>query len=86
MFIYQLTRRIHERIPRRIFTAEYKREAVQLVEPEGNYCDNVPMESFFSTLKTESLHHYRFTTRKQARQTIFEYIEVFYNKMAAKSR
>ncbi len=38
------------------------------------------MESFFGTLKTESLHHYRFATREQARQMIFEYIEVFYNR------
>ena len=42
---------------------------------------NAPMESFFGTLKTESLHHYRFATREQARQVIFEYIEVFYNRI-----
>ena len=42
---------------------------------------NAPMESFFGTLKTESLHHYRFATREQARHTIFEYIEVFYNRI-----
>jgi putative transposase len=38
------------------------------------------MESFFGTLKNESLHHYRFATREQARQVVFEYIEVFYNR------
>jgi len=32
---------------------------------------------FFGTLKMESLHHYRFATREQARLVIFEYIEVF---------
>ena len=32
------------------------------------------MESFFGTIKTESLHHYRFTTREQAKQVVFEYI------------
>ena len=37
--------------------------------------------SFFGTLKTESLHHYRFATREQARQVVFEYIEVFYNRI-----
>eukprot|EP01036_Dinobryon_divergens_P038120 gene38120-49985_t len=47
----------------------------------GNCWDNAPMESFFGTLKTESLHHYRFTTREQARQVVFEYIEVFYNRI-----
>lgn len=39
------------------------------------------MESFFGTLKTESLHHYRFATRERARQAVFEYIEVFYNRI-----
>ena len=48
---------------------------------KGNCWDNAPMESFFGTLKTESLHHYRFTTRQQARQGVFEYIEVFYNRI-----
>ena len=48
---------------------------------KGNCWDNAPMESFFGTLKTESLHHYRFTTRDQARQVVFEYIEVFYNRI-----
>ena len=36
------------------------------------------MESFFGTLKTECLHHYRFATRKESRRVVFEYIEVFY--------
>jgi len=48
---------------------------------KGNCCDNAPMESFFGTLKTDSLHHYRFATRGQARQVVFEYIEVFYNRI-----
>lgn len=39
------------------------------------------MESFFGTLKTESLHHYRFATREEARRVVFEYIEVFYNQI-----
>lgn len=48
---------------------------------KGNCWDNAPMESLFGTLKTESLHHYRFATREQARQVVFEYIEVFYNRI-----
>ena len=48
---------------------------------KGNCWDNAPMESFFGTLKTESLHHYRFANREQARQVVFEYIEVFYNRI-----
>ncbi len=47
----------------------------------GNCWDNAPMESFFGTLKTESLHHYRFATREAARRVIFDYIEVFYNQI-----
>lgn len=39
------------------------------------------MESFFGTLKTESLDHYRIAPREQARQVVFEYIEVFYNRI-----
>jgi putative transposase len=48
---------------------------------KANCWDNAPMESFFGTLKTECLHHYRFATRGQARQIVFEYIEVFYNRI-----
>lgn len=39
------------------------------------------MESFFGTIKTESLHHYRFSTREEAKLVVFEYIEVFYNRI-----
>lgn len=45
----------------------------------GNCFDNAAMESFFSTLKTECADH-QFETRAQARTTIFEYIEAWYNR------
>ncbi|MFH1686908.1 MAG: IS3 family transposase, partial [bacterium] len=38
-----------------------------------------PMESFFGTLKRELIHHERFATKTEAKQRIFEYIEIFYN-------
>ena len=44
----------------------------------GNCFDNAAMESFFATLKTECTRQ-RFATRAQARTTIFEYIEGWYN-------
>ena len=44
----------------------------------GNCFDNAPMESFIGTLKTECVT-FQFTTRAEARSTIFEYIEVWYN-------
>lgn len=46
----------------------------------GNCWDNAPMESFFGTLKTESLYRDKFKTRNEVRRKIFEYIEVFYNR------
>lgn len=45
----------------------------------GNPFDNAPMESFFSTLKTEWVHHFRYKTRSEAKSSIFDYIERFYN-------
>jgi putative transposase len=45
----------------------------------GNCYDNAAMESFWSTLKTEWLHHKTFQTQQQARSAIFDYIETFYN-------
>lgn len=46
----------------------------------GNCYDNAAMESFFHTLKTELVYFERYQTREQARKSIFEYIEVFYNR------
>ena len=37
------------------------------------------MESFFGSLKTESLHRYKFETRNGPRRETFEYIEIFCN-------
>jgi putative transposase len=47
----------------------------------GNCYDNAAMESFFSTLKTECVHPRKFATQQEARQTIFEYVEVTYNRI-----
>mgnify|MGYP002088636395 CR=1 FL=1 len=44
------------------------------------------MESFFGTLKMELTHHVRYATRDQAIQDIFEYIEVFYNRVRRHAR
>ncbi|WP_406678369.1 IS3 family transposase [Moorella sp. ACPs] len=48
---------------------------------KGDCWDNSPMESFFKTLKTEFVYHRRFKTRAEAKLEIFEYIEVFYNRL-----
>lgn len=45
----------------------------------GNCFDNAMVESFFSTLKNECVTG-PFRTRAEARTTIFEYLEVWYNR------
>jgi transposase InsO family protein len=47
---------------------------------KGDCWDNAVAESFFHTLKTELVFHERYKTREQAHASIFEYIEVFYNR------
>ena len=47
---------------------------------QGNCYDNAAMEAFWSTLKMELVYRQSFATRQQAREAIFEYIEVFYNR------
>jgi transposase InsO family protein len=46
----------------------------------GNCYDNAITETFFHTLKTELIYFNRYETRKEASNSIFEYIEVFYNR------
>jgi len=46
----------------------------------GNCYDNATMESFFHTLKTEHIRFEHYKTREQAKQSIFEYVEIFYNR------
>ncbi len=38
------------------------------------------MESFFHTLKTELVMHCDYQTHTQARSSLFDYLEVFYNR------
>jgi transposase InsO family protein len=46
----------------------------------GNCYDNAMKESFFHTLKTELVNHEQYRTRAEARASVFEYIEAFYNR------
>lgn len=53
---------------------------IQSMSRKGNCWDNACSESFFKTLKTEWLYDVLFKSRKEAKEKIFEYIEVFYNR------
>ena len=53
---------------------------IQSMSRKGNCWDNSVAESFFKTLKSELIYHYRLKTRDEARQLIFDYIETFYNR------
>ena len=52
----------------------------QSMSGKGNCYDNAMAESFFKTLKTELIYQNKYQTRQEAKQDIFEYIEVFYNR------
>lgn len=58
---------------------------VQSMSRKGNCWDNAVAESFFHTLKTELVYHEIYETKSQANQSIFEYIEVFYNRQRSHS-
>jgi len=53
---------------------------IQSMSRKGNYWDNAVAESFFHTLKTGLENHKIYQTRKEAKQDIFQYIEVIYNR------
>ena len=75
-----------EYAPRRKLTREFKLEAVRQValsekpKAQGDCWDNAPMEGFFHTLKTELVMHCDYRTRDDARASLFDYVEVFYNR------
>ena len=48
---------------------------------KGNCWDNAVAESFFHTLKTELIYMEKYETREAAKQSIFNYIEVYYNRI-----
>lgn len=69
------------------YTCEAYRKALRENEIDcsmsrrANCWDNAVAESFFATLKKELIHKFHYKTRKEAAAAIFEYIEVFYNRI-----
>jgi transposase InsO family protein len=53
---------------------------IQSMSKKGDCYDNAVAESFFKSLKVEAIYGDRFATRDEMRQTVFEYMEVFYNR------
>lgn len=48
---------------------------------KGNCWDNAPMESFFSRFKVELIYAEQYQSIEEAKSGIFEYIEIFYNRL-----
>ena len=55
-------------------------QMIRSMSGKGNCYDNAVVESFFSSLKNELIHHRDYHTRDEAKTEIFEYIEGFYNR------
>ena len=53
---------------------------------KGNCWDNAPTESFFNSLKNERIHGSRYRRRADAKADVFQYIEMFYNRVRRHSR
>jgi len=62
------------------FRAELKKNRTkQSMSRKGDCWDNAVAESFFGSLKRELVHHEKYKTREEARLSIFNYLETFYN-------
>ena len=66
-------------------SADYQRQLLSnklrcSMSRKGECLDNAVAESFFGSLKNELVSYEDYKTRADARQSIFEYIEVFYNR------
>jgi transposase InsO family protein len=55
--------------------------AIPSMSRKGNCWDNAPMEWFFSRLKVELIYADKYKTVAESKSAIFEYIEVFYNRL-----
>lgn len=62
-------------------TALHTYKIVQSMSRKGNCWDNAPAESFFKTLKYEAAIPTRYESYQQARMALFEFIEIWYNRI-----
>ena len=54
---------------------------VQSMSRKGNCWDNAVAESFFKSLKTEIIYGFALKTPKETKESVFEYIEIYYNRI-----
>ena len=57
-----------------------KHRIIPSMSRKGDCWDNAVGESFLHTLKVEKVNKCRFKTREEARQEIFKYVEMYYNR------
>jgi putative transposase len=63
------------------FRSELRRYGMlQSMSRKGDCWDNAVAESFFGTIKRELIYHERYQTRDEARLSVFQYIEGWYNR------
>jgi len=55
-------------------------EMIGSMSRKGDCWDNAMMESFFGSLKTEWIYGKNYQTPEEAKQDVFQYIELFYNR------
>ncbi len=63
-----------------LFRQQLETTCIQSMSRKANCWDNAVAESFFGSLKSELIHHQSFKSRNQTQLSVFEYIEIFYNK------
>ncbi len=61
-------------------SALHRHGCITSMSRRGNCWDNAVAENFFSKLKRERVNRSIYKTREQARQDIFIYLEIFYNR------
>ena len=58
-----------------------KYQCISSMSRKGNCWDNSVVESFFHTLKVELVYTERYETREEAKASIFNYVETYYNSV-----
>lgn len=63
-----------------------KHKLVCSMSKKGDCYDNAAMESWNHSFKVEAIHGERFLTRSAAKEQVFEYIEIYYNRKRLHSK